>query len=594
MNPTNSANTRINNYYSKPGVPPILSIGKDPQKRSLCMFVSNDMPNLQNAVKQLMRANHPTTNADTAVSYAERQRLTDIRVKENLAVHSQICWTEGPNESSFGFTVQLTNASRLLLKETMDSIEEPTLFPDGYKILYMVEGSGAGIRNEFANAGRQRPSTTCMCIASGETELYKQVRKLMEEIYPGQNTVEMMPLNSGDVTWVHRARNNVTGEEELWQCNFVIERKKNSDFVKTITDDRKLQLAVMLDTAPSADHIMYIIEGDVMCVHSGVNGKARVGSVVYPIFRNGIRVAQVQDTAATAAFLVNLHLQMEYCKSEKLEEYTNKHMIFGNILNHTPKKADYTGDGGRDEFIRDLVVINGMSDDKAIAITEKYPSILSLITAYIDIGTYSNEDPNCLLQDIVVPGKTTEKAHRLGPALSARVCSHFRVEGIRKYVYDNFVPKNPAPSEKKRVRLIDDDDDNATIGDPDSDPDLDLDHDPIQDDDDNDDGYSPFKSKKRIRRKKTKTVTVTKDAIDDIDDIEDSDDDLFGPGPCITNDHNNNNAGTGTTLGTGTKPKKKSLIREPREKKPGPVFARARTNAELRIKQQIQDARPKK
>jgi hypothetical protein len=288
-----------------------------------------------------------------------------------------------------------------------------------------------------------------MCIASGESKLFDEMRRLVGASGFPEDTVRMMPLRSGDVTWIDGSGT---------QAGFVVERKRNDDFVSTIkgSGGRGMQLAVMLDTEPHPSNILYLIEGDVLAPRSGVVDSARLGSLVYPIFRHGVRVANTQSTIASAAFLFNLWMQMERCDTHKLKAHG---MVFGNKLNETPKKAHYTGDGGRDEFIRLLVVVDRVSDEVAIAIAQMYPTFGDMMKAF-----FAEPNPKkreLLLQNIQVTVKSGN-TKRVGPALSRAIA--------RKFCVAQLAP--PAQHD------TDDDNDSASDSDSDEEPKEELKHKP--------------------------------------------------------------------------------------------------------------------
>jgi hypothetical protein len=426
----------------------ILDTSGKPPARQLCMFISEDMPDLHARVRDLL----------------QRYTVGRDRVTTNMATHGQISWTLEDDGEPFGFTVQVTSTDRLLASDVMGTVDEPILFPDGYKLLYLVEGGGGPPPHPSAALAPARVSKATMCITAGENALFKEVERLMEQIYPGQNAVRMLPLNSGDVTWLRPdPAEGCGGGPPLLQFGFMVERKTAADFVATITDSRKMQLQVMLDTAPTPQQIVYLIEGDVMGVRGGVNNKARIGSVVYPIFRHGVRVAQVADTAASAAFLVNLHLQMEACDEDKLRAHN---MYFNSKLDHARKRADYTGVGGRDELIYDLTVVEDISSERAAAIAAVYPTFGALMCAYLGCA-----DPDHMLEDIMVPGKSTDKPRRLGPAASAAVARRFAIADLQRHIAGAVpAPAPPRPAAKAAVEIEkhgedDDDDDDDPIED---------------------------------------------------------------------------------------------------------------------------------
>ena len=376
---------------------------KNGVQRPLAVVVSEDMPDLHRELVRAMQTVHPS--ATEAAN----------RIQTNYAVHGQVSWTIGAAGEPFGFSVQLLSDNQLIRPDmhvAPPGLEDPILFLDGYNIMYLIEGGpGAPPNPPLVEGATPR---WAMCIASGESKLFDEMRRLVRASGFAEDTVRMMPLRSGDVTWVDGSGT---------QVGFVVERKRNDDFVSTIkgSGGRGMQLAVMLDTAPHPSNILYLIEGDVLAPRSGVVDSARLGSLVYPIFRHGVRVANTQSTIASAAFLFNLWMQMERCDTHKLKAHG---MVFGNKLNETPKKAHYTGDGGRDEFIRLLTVVERVSDQVAIAIAQRYPTFGDMMKAF-----FAEPNPKkreLVLQDIQVTVKSGN-VKRVGPALSRAIARKFCV-----------------------------------------------------------------------------------------------------------------------------------------------------------------------
>lgn len=438
-------------YYSaKSSGPRLIDTSSKPRQRTLEMVIALDMPALADKIAQLSQR-PPTV-----------QRIPS----------SMIEWRR--DGESFGFKVQMIDAAKLMDPAIRGTPDEPLLFPD-HKIMYILEKGARGVNPPTPHGGKPPGSLTntgargatssgvwggaplgaggeapsgargftplTMIIASGESKLFAEVRALMEQLHPGRvdEFVRMGPLHTGDISW--------TRDNE--QVGLIIERKDKSDFLATLRDPRKLQLQVSLDTAPDADKIMYLIEGDVLAVQSGIDDKARIGAMVYPIMRHGIRVASVPDTAASAALLVNLHRQMEWCDEDKFRAHR---MHFGNALNAGPKKADYTGAGGVDELVRILSVVDGVSDPIAVQLSALFGS---------SFATFMNEmltvdDPVARIADIVVDGR----ARRLGPELAKRVVAKFGVDQLRA----QFSPASSVDDARKKRRIAcDDDDDDSSV-----------------------------------------------------------------------------------------------------------------------------------
>jgi hypothetical protein len=71
-------------------------------------------------------------------------------------------------------------------------------------------------------------------------------------------------------------------------------------------------------------------------------------------------------------------------------------------------------------FIKHLMCIPGVSENKAIAIVKIYPSFVSLMNTYMSYG-YSDKEKEGILKDIEIPNKEKNKTSRLGQALSSKI-----------------------------------------------------------------------------------------------------------------------------------------------------------------------------
>jgi hypothetical protein len=75
-------------------------------------------------------------------------------------------------------------------------------------------------------------------------------------------------------------------------------------------------------------------------------------------------------------------------------------------------------------WIKHLMCIPGVSENKAIAIAKEYPNFTSLVNVYVSCG-YNEKEKECILKDIEVPNREKDKTTRLGIALSTKIFKVF-------------------------------------------------------------------------------------------------------------------------------------------------------------------------
>jgi ERCC4-type nuclease len=386
------------------GLTPLLQVRGLANQRNLSLLISDDMPELKKRLSELFAVNRPGAR----IMQLEHVSSQIAWRKTNDSGNSDNATAEG--DSEFGFRLQFLQSGDLL-HAASGSLEEPILFPDG-KLTYFVENTPAPpcpLPADWATGQAAAKRRIVMWISSGENALFEKVTQLLKEGRE-DDCVQMKTLNTGDISWTC----------DGLQFGLVVERKKNSDFVATIQDSaRHLQLAMMLDVAPTPQQVMYLVEGDVMNVESGVNPLSRVASLTLPVIRHGVRVASVPNTEASARFLCNLHMQMETCAEEKLLAHK---FYFGKELNSGPRKKDYTGVGGKDQLVRVLTVVDGVSNEMAAEISGS-PKIMGSFANLLMLLKAGG--PNVMSEWKYTPA-TGAGARRLG-VISEKIYNHFEI-----------------------------------------------------------------------------------------------------------------------------------------------------------------------
>ena len=141
--------------------------------------------------------------------------------------------------------------------------------------------------------------------------------------------------------------------------NICIERKKNYDFVTSITDGRiKEQTLNMLQ---NFDRAFIIIEGNLSDIKTNFNTNAMLGMIASLVSRTSVSIVHTKNTEETA-YLINKIVE----KSE--DNKTFEYEIFKIQKN-------------KDKRICVLMLIDGINEQKAKKIITEFPSLKFLINA---------------------------------------------------------------------------------------------------------------------------------------------------------------------------------------------------------------------
>lgn len=517
------------------GCLPIVDTSKG-HNRDLTMYVSSDLPRIEAMIKNIKSCNAHNPHIDFDVATTN-------------AVHSRVSW-KNEDGDKFGFDCQITQANKLLLQNVMDSIDNPNIFPGNrqhHGMMIIIEGSGVNIPIEVKPPTPESKLT--MFIAAGENTLMMELQVLFEKIYPGKshNVVKMMGLHcGGDVNW----QLNETGE----QVGLIVERKKDADMIASRMDGREAQLPVMIENAPDPSCIFIVVEGNVMSTRSAMDKKAKIGTITYPLLRDGINMASVADTAATAALLVNMHLQMEWCEHKRLD---SKNFHFGRNINQGNTKSSFIEPGGKEEMVYTLSVVKGISDETASSIAAHYPTFADLMYAMI-----TSPDPEDMLSNIPITRAGSGTTRALGKAAAKSIMGRFYVGALRSKLvpkYDKDTEYIPLSHHERQMQ-------SARGGR--------MHHEEADDNDNDNNNSNSNHAKKKAAKGHSYEDYMNRREYDeeyeDRDGDEDENEEREEQEPKQTKPEKQK-----------ITPPKKVSWREPKEKKLGPVFEKAKKAAEL-------------
>lgn len=266
-----------------------------------------------------------------------------------------------------------------------------------------------------------REQSIIMKICYRERDLFALVKDIFDELgMPG--AVQQANVDVGDIQWA-------TSDGE--QYGFVVERKAVSDLAASLCDPRWREQNARMNNISLDKVVMYIIEGNILGPSRGAAPKSRLGAIVKKIARDGIRVGQVNSMDETAVLLVFMHFHLEHLKRDALAP---KEYFYGRGITASSKKKDTRKEHRLECF---LAQINGVSPEKGHAIAKVYPTVGSLLRAYM--ARPSSAD--VLLADILYKPDGTSKPRRIGPAVSKEIAEWFDIPEWTDF---------SGPSKKKR------------------------------------------------------------------------------------------------------------------------------------------------
>jgi crossover junction endonuclease MUS81 len=246
---------------------------------------------------------------------------------------------------------------------------------------------------------------------------------------------QVRKLELGDVVWLGRTARGV--EVVL---DHIIERKQIPDLCASIIDGRYKEQKFRLRRCGVRD-VLYLVEGDIngyfQRPRPGVKKESVLTALTSTAVSDGLRVVQTQTASETVKFLARMtrvltarHVgsHVHTTESDRLlqnklkgqsQSLTTLHLTFEQFSECNTKSRDLTL---TDLFAKQLMTLNGCSEDKAAAITAKYSSPLALIQAYNALS--SDQQRADLLKDLKGPASSK----KLGPVLSRLICETYCTE----------------------------------------------------------------------------------------------------------------------------------------------------------------------
>ncbi|KAJ3276736.1 Crossover junction endonuclease mus81 [Terramyces sp. JEL0728] len=238
-------------------------------------------------------------------------------------------------------------------------------------------------------------------------------------------------LEVGDFCWVAKLNDS----QEYIMLNHVVERKKNDDLVASIMDGRFKEQKHRLGRS-GVENIIYLVEE---FNPTAFNPEAMATSLTQTQILNNFFLKQTANVQETVKYLRDMTsvLTVEYKKRplhvlESADIQKDTHLLLRSALQKkhghpfllplitfnelmTKTKAFTIGD----VYMRQILSIRGVSQDKALAIVKKYPTLKSL---YQDIHSAETEK-----EKIALFADMGSNAPRklIGPALAKKIIQIF-------------------------------------------------------------------------------------------------------------------------------------------------------------------------
>eukprot|EP01114_Cavostelium_apophysatum_P000980 TRINITY_DN10848_c0_g1_i1.p1 TRINITY_DN10848_c0_g1~~TRINITY_DN10848_c0_g1_i1.p1 ORF type:complete len:325 (+),score=75.25 TRINITY_DN10848_c0_g1_i1:74-1048(+) len=193
----------------------------------------------------------------------------------------------------------------------------------------------------------------------------------LKELFSGQSNVTFKNLDVGDVMFEYNG-----------QLVMIIERKTIGDVIASIRDKRWREQKMRLVGHYPLDKILYLVEGK--HTEGTMNQVQYHGAVLNTIFRDGIKYLRTESTKETEAVLSIIAKKLQSKQAADMLGKDPK-LLLDNVEDnylttiHRRKKLNLTT---RVCFRSQLAQIPNIGSAAALAVINKYPSMLQLCAAY--------------------------------------------------------------------------------------------------------------------------------------------------------------------------------------------------------------------
>lgn len=239
-------------------------------------------------------------------------------------------------------------------------------------------------------------------------------------------------MSVGDFLWIAK---NQSGHELV--LPYIVERKRKDDLASSIKDGRYYEQKYRLKNC-GLKNIIYLIEsiGNGNEQHLGLPVQNLIQATVNTRLQNDFQVKFTENNPHSMMYLHTITTFLKRFYQEKVlvsclkgdlekkeENERMEHLMeFEEFNRASTKKGDPTV---QEIFVKQLLQLKGLSVDKAIAITDLYPTPNALISAFKNC--FEKKDGENLLSNII-HGPLKKP---IGPAIS-------------KTVYQLYMNKDPS------------------------------------------------------------------------------------------------------------------------------------------------------
>ena len=279
-----------------------------------------------------------------------------------------------------------------------------------------------------ADSGGIFPWEVVLCVDNQEYYGNNNKKALVAELLKLGVRSEVRRISVGDYIWILRRRHSQQSSEDI-VLDYVVERKRIDDLVSSIIDGRfKEQKARMRNSG--RPHAIYLVEEFAAWAATGtsnwrlsIDPSRLLQTAVNTLLIDDFELKMTRDNLHTAAMLAGISRQIEAsvaraahrCRLDKcnatLTNPLTSPVKFGQWNAASAKTKPMTI---RETFTRQMMCIQGLSVDRALAITAQYPV------------------PAVLLESCSTDKESLEKTlagirigtRKLGPAVAKKI-AHF-------------------------------------------------------------------------------------------------------------------------------------------------------------------------
>lgn len=223
---------------------------------------------------------------------------------------------------------------------------------------------------------------------------YLQLRKkqdiLIEELRKSKIKFDIGKLNVGDFTWIARPKSCSAASDRDIILDCLLERKRMDDFCSSILDGRYKEQKFRLKKSGITKKI-YLIEDHGSMKHMSLPEKSLVQADVNTQIIDHLVVHHTTDPKDTAHYLIEMTkymtrthqgIDLNACVKEDLDEFNSKITDKSLFVNYFMTLKEFNAFSNKNKpltlkemFAKCLMKVQGLSQEKCMAIIEQYPTV---------------------------------------------------------------------------------------------------------------------------------------------------------------------------------------------------------------------------